>query len=201
MSIWRHWFGESIWLFLVCSELDAGEKIGTPALVDHVLTVLGGWLQGFRFGFLGYLLPRLWVGVLVWPLSICIISLPRRRCHWAVRSHWLIITIPSLPLLYTRGKQSSETVNNVSKAVQLLTPAKFRPINVGPIFNYVTSCKDHRIILMLSCLLEIVGTQKFGNTSLEIVFTTCSFLNPSLKACLDGFSFWKQTFFQVKTGE
>ena len=80
-----------------------------------------------------------------------------------------------MSLFYRRGKQSSDTMNNVSKAVQLVTQAKFRPTNVGPIFNYVTSCKDHRIILMLPYFLEIVGSQKFWNTSLETVSTACIF--------------------------
>lgn len=76
MSIRCHWFGEHIWLSLVGSEVEAGEKVGKLAVMDRVLIVLGR-LLGFWFGFLGYLLLRVWVGVLIEPLSIGIISLSR----------------------------------------------------------------------------------------------------------------------------
>lgn len=60
MNIVCHWFGGHIWLSLVGSEVDAGEKVGKLAVMDRVLIVLGRLLQGFWVGFLGYLLLRLW---------------------------------------------------------------------------------------------------------------------------------------------
>lgn len=47
MSIVCHWLREHIWLSLVGSEVEAGEKVGKLAVMDRVLIVLGRFLQDF----------------------------------------------------------------------------------------------------------------------------------------------------------
>lgn len=55
-----------------------GTKL-TETVIDQALTILGQLLQRLWFGFLDWLL-LMWVRILlsymVWPLSICLFSLP-----------------------------------------------------------------------------------------------------------------------------
>lgn len=68
-------FGSHIWFSVVGPELRVGQTYkkegGKLAVIDLVLIILDGLLQGQWFGFLGWLLQRLWVRVLLsymgWP--------------------------------------------------------------------------------------------------------------------------------------
>lgn len=64
--------------FVIGLSWKQGQKFGKPAVIDQVLTHKGQLPQKLWFGFLNWP-QRLWVRVLlsyiIWPLSICIVSL------------------------------------------------------------------------------------------------------------------------------
>lgn len=61
-------------------------------------------------------------------------------------------------------KAKLRSLSNVSKVMQLVRQAKFRPTNVGPIFNHVTSCKGNEIF----SLGELMDESNFGALLLKL---------------------------------
>ena len=66
-----------IWVPLIDPELEAGLNLEKLAVIDQVLTVWGHLVQSLLFGFLDWLLQRLWVrGLFIYGLAIvCMFSL------------------------------------------------------------------------------------------------------------------------------
>lgn len=87
-------YGKHIWCSIVGPKLKVGQKHkkggGMLAVIDHVLTILDGLLLRLWFGFLGWLLWKLQVQVLlpymVWPSPLIYSA-----SHSVFNTHWWLL--------------------------------------------------------------------------------------------------------------